>query len=74
MLDGLTSRPLAPEQDSVGTGWRTERKLVERQNLATGIKNAVLGRFGEPQSGDSEFGNGQQTDVICDGSDLDDDF
>jgi len=74
VFDSLTRVPLSPQQDSVGSSRCTQSELVEGKNLTTGLEDAVLGRLGESQSGDGEFGNLEETDVIGDGPDIDDGF
>ena len=74
MLDGLTGVPLAAEQDGVRTSGRTKGKLVEGEDLTTGLQDALLGGSGEPEGGDRELGNLKQTDVIRDGADGDNDL
>lgn len=69
--DSVTDVALATEEDSVGTGRGTERKLVQGQGLTTVGDDAVLGRLGETQSSDRKLGDLRETLVIEDGADND---
>ena len=68
VLDGFTGVPLAAEKDGVRAGRRTERKLVEGEDLTTSLEDALLGSGGETERGDRELGNLKQTNVIRDGA------
>lgn len=70
----LTRCPEAAEQNGVRTGRGAEGELVEGDSFTAGSDNSLLGSAGEAQSGDGEFGNLRETNVISDGADLNDDF
>ena len=74
VLDGLTSVPLAAEQDGVRTSGGAERQLVEGQDLTASLQNALLGRLGEAEGGNSELGHLQKADIIGHSADSDDDL
>ena len=74
VLDGLAGVLLATEQDSVRASGRTERKLVEGEDLTAGLQDALLSRSGEAKSRDRKFGDLQQTNVIRNGTDSHDDL
>ena len=71
VLDGLPSVALAPEQDGVGTSGRTERELIEGQDLTASLEDALLGGLGEAESGDGQLRDLEQTDIIGDGANND---
>ena len=68
VLDGLTSVPLATEQDGVGTSGRTERELVQGDGLTASLQDALLGGLGEAEGSNRELGDLKQTDIVGDGS------
>ena len=72
VLDSLPGVPLAAEQDGVSTGGCAHGELVEGQDLASGLEDALLGRLGEAQGSNSQLGDLKQTDIIGDGADNDD--
>ena len=74
MLDGLPCVPLAAEQDSVGTGGCTGSELVEGQDLATGLEDALLRRAREAQRGDGRLGHLQHAVVVRHRADDNDDL
>lgn len=74
VLDGLAGVPLAAEQDGVRTGGRTQGELVEGEDLAAGLEDALPGRGGEAEGGDRELRDDAQTDIVGDGADDDDDL
>ena len=49
----------------------SHRQLIQRQALPSGLFDARTSRSGEVESRDGEFGNGEETRVICDGADDD---
>lgn len=69
VLNGLSSVPLATEEDGVRASRRTERKLVEGQGLATSLEDTLLGGPGEAEGGNGQLGDLKQTDVVSDSSD-----
>ena len=74
VLNGLTSVPLATEQNRVGARRRAEGKLVEGKDLTTRLQDALLGGGGEAKGSDRELGDFKQTDVVGHGADSDDDL
>ncbi len=72
VLDGLTSVLWASEKEGVASSWGTESQLVESQGLSSGSKDACTSGCRESESGNAELRNGQETVVICDGTDNDD--
>ena len=51
VLDRLTGVPLATEEDGVRASRRTKRELVEGEDLATSLQDALLGSGGEAEGG-----------------------
>ena len=51
VLDGLAAVLLAAEEDCVRASRRTERELVEGEDLATSLQDALLGSGGEAEGG-----------------------
>lgn len=74
MLVGFPRVLHTPQQDCVGTGGRTECKLIESQDLAASVQDALLRCLCEAESSDSEFRDHGLSDVIGDGANLDNDF
>lgn len=74
VLNGLTCVPFTPQQDRVGTSRCPQGKLVQSQGLSASIKNALFCSSREAESGDREFGDLSQTDIICDCANLNNDF
>lgn len=68
VLDGLAAVPLPPQQDGVRTSRRTESELIESQNFTTSLEDSLFGRGGETEGGNGEFGHLQETNIIGDGS------
>lgn len=64
VLDGLARVPLAPQENGVGTGWRTQRQLVEGKGLTASLDDAGLGGNGETESGDGEFWEHGQANIV----------
>ena len=74
VLDGLARVPLAAEQDGVRAGGRAHGELIEGEDLAAGLEDALPGSGGEAEGGDRELGDFDQTDIVGDGADDDDDL
>ena len=74
VLDGLPCVPLAAEQDGVGAGRCPDRELVKGQDLASSLEDALLGGDREAEGGNGELGDLEQTDIVGDGADDDDDL
>ena len=74
VLDSLTCVPLSAQQDSVGTGRCAQSELVKGDGLATSLEDTLLGRSGEPEGGNGQLGDLQETDIIGDSSNDNDDF
>ena len=72
VLDGLARVALAAEEDGVRTGRSTHRELVQGQDLAASLEDALLSRRGEAQGGNRQFGDLEETDIIRDGANGDD--
>lgn len=72
VLDGLPDVPLAPQQNSVGSGRSSESEGVEGDGLTTGGGDSLSCGVGESEGGDGEFGDNGQSLVIEDGTDSDD--
>jgi hypothetical protein len=70
----LAGIPLAAEKYSIGTSWRTKSELIEGKGLATSLQDAFLGTFREAKGGNRQLGNFEQTDIICNGANLDHNF
>lgn len=63
-----------PQQNGVGTSGCAECKLIQSQGLTASGNDALLGGLGEPQGGNGDLGEDGKTDVIGDGTDLDNDL
>jgi hypothetical protein len=74
VLVSLPRVPLSPQQNGVGAGRCPERELVESDDLAAGLQDAVLGRLGEAEGCNRELGDLGQTHIVRDGADLHDDL
>lgn len=74
VLNGLPGVPLAAEQDGVRAGGCAHGELVEGEDLAAGLEDALLGRRGEAEGGDRDLGHLNQAHIIGDGADDDDDL
>ena len=74
VLDGFARVALAAEEDGVRTSRSTHRELVEGQSLAASLQDALLGCRGEAQGSNGQLGNLEETDIIGDCADGDDDL
>jgi hypothetical protein len=74
VLDGLPNVPLAPQQNSVGSGRSSESEGVESDSLTTSSGDSLSGSVGESESGNGEFGDFGQSLVVEDGTDGNDGF
>jgi hypothetical protein len=74
VLHRFTRGPLAPQQNSVRTGRCPQGKLVQSQSFSASIKNALFRGSREAESSDREFGDLSHTNIVCDGSNLHDNF
>ena len=74
VLNSFPRVPLAAEQHGVGTGWRTKSELIEGKRFASGLQDAFLSALGKAKGSNTELGDLQQADVICDGANLNDCF
>lgn len=74
VLNSFPRVPLAAEQHGVGTGWRTKSELIEGKRFASGLQDAFLSALGKAKGSNTELGDFQQADVICDGANLNDCF
>lgn len=64
---------LAPsEEKGVGASGRAESELVESEDLAAVLEDALAGALSEPQSTDCELGEVEEAGIIGDGADDDD--
>lgn len=70
VLEGLAGL-WSTEEEGVASGWGTESKLVQGENLTTGSQDARAGGSGEAEGSDGELWDGQETVVVSDGSDND---
>ncbi len=59
------------EEEGVGSGWRTESELIQREDLTAGSDDASAGSGGEAERSDGELWDGQEAVVISDGTDND---
>lgn len=48
--------------------------MIKSQHLSTGIQDAFLCSACETESSDADLGDFDETDVVCNGADLDDDL
>lgn len=71
VLDGLTRVALAAEQNGVCARGRTQGKLIEGENLAAGLEDALLGRGSEAQGSNRQLGHLEQAHVVSDCADRD---
>lgn len=74
VLDGLPDVPLAPQQNSVGSGRSSESEGVESNGLTTGSGDSLSGSVGESECGNGEFGDFGQSLVVENGTDGNDGF
>ena len=74
VLVGLARGALATEEDGVGTGGGAGGKLVEGEAFTAGLEDALARGLGEAEGGDRELGDFDQTDIVGDGADDDDDL
>lgn len=72
VLHSLTGVLGAAEEEGVGTGGGTEGKLVQSEDLTTGLLNASASSGGDAQSSDRQLRDGQEAVVIGDGTDHND--
>ena len=70
VLEGLAGL-WSTEEEGVASGWGTESKLVQGENLTTGSQDAGAGSGGEAEGSDGELWDGQEAVVVSDGSDND---
>ena len=66
VFDSFTAIPSTTDQNRVRASRGTKRKLIERQSLTTGSKDAFLCRAGKTKSGHNQLGNRKQTLIIRD--------
>lgn len=74
MLNRFSRILRPPQQQRIGTGRSEQRQLIQCDRLASGSNNPGTRGGGESESGDSDFGDGEQTDIVGDGADYDDDL
>ena len=74
VLHGVTSVPLAAEENGVRASGRAEGELVEGENLAARLEDALLGRGSETKGSNRELGDLKQTNVIGNSADDDNDL
>lgn len=72
VLHSLTGVLGAAEEEGVGTSGGTEGKLVQSEDLTTGLLNASASSGGDAQSSDRQLRDGQEAVVIGDGTDHND--
>lgn len=64
VLDRLAGVALAAEEDRVGARRRAQRELVEREDLAARLEDALARGGGEAEGGDRELGYLEQAHVV----------
>ena len=74
VLNGLTSVPLATEENGVRTGWRSESKLVKREDLTASVEDALLRAASEAEGDNAQLRYSLQADVVGDSADDDNRF
>ena len=74
VLVGLTSVPLATEEQGASTGGRASGELIERQGFSSSIQDALLCTASEPKSSDGDRRELVEANIVCDGSNDDDNF
>lgn len=74
VLVGLTGSALAADEDGVGAGRGAEGELVEGEGLTAGGDDALAGRAREAEGGDGHLGDDEETLVVGDGADEDEDL
>lgn len=62
----------SPQQHGIGTSGRSHCQLVQGQALSSGSQDPGPRGSGEPERCDGNFGDGEETVVIGDGTDDDD--
>lgn len=68
VLDSFTSVLGATEEESVGSSRCPKCELIQSQSLTPSLLNPGSRSSGESQRGHREFGNGEKTIVISNGS------
>lgn len=74
MLVGLPGGLATPQKEGVGASGGTEGELIEGEHLTAVLEDAVTGTLGEPQSAYGNFGEFEETGIIGDSADNDDDL
>jgi hypothetical protein len=68
VFDGFAGVLGSTEQKGVGSGGSAKSKLVEGEDLTSGLLNASTGGSSEAERSNGQLGDGQQTVVIGDSS------
>jgi len=68
VLDGFPGVLRSTEKEGVGTGRRTESKLIQGDGLSTGSLDPSSGSSSESDGSDGKFGDGEEAVVVCDGA------
>lgn len=74
MLDCLAAVLGSSQQNGVLSCWSHDGKLIESDDFTASLQNAGTCGFSEAQSADTELGDVEKTDIICDGADNDGNF
>lgn len=74
VLDCLASVSLASKQQGIASRWCSQSQLIESECLTTRIQDTLLSASSESESGDGELWKLGKANIICDGTDNDDDL
>ena len=72
--DSLSGVSWASEDNSVLTGWGSQSQLVQGDGLTTSFDDSSLGALSESQSSDADLWSLQQSEVVGDGTNNNDDL
>lgn len=72
VLVSLPGGLATPQEEGVGTSGSAESELVESEDLAAILENALAGTLGEPQSAHADLGELEKAGIIGNGADDDD--
>lgn len=68
VLDSLTGVTWSLEENSALASWSSLSQLVQSDDLTAGLQDASTSTLGDSKSGDSQFGNVEEPDIVSDGA------
>lgn len=71
---GLTGGTLALDHDCVLSSWGQQSQLIECHHFASSLSDSLAGTFGDAESANSQFWDLEETDIISDAANNDDDL